>query len=404
MAQLKVCIDAGHGMSNATGGVEDSGAAAVGVRECDVVLGYALALGDALARSGIAVFHTRKERNEPAPLKYRVKRAQDAGCHAYVSLHLNASDSAESNGLETLYGRPKDAALAAALQSALVRVTGFRDRGIKDPEKAKRTLAVMAFGPGPVVLVELGFVTNATERAAVVRPDFRSRVVAVMADTIAKVLRGDRAGEPSAARIPAPEPTAPPVYNRQPPPGTADRLGAIVPAMQDGRTRLAPKLAGLAWMCWLPNALYFESDLDLDTDGEPEPGVKYEPTHQRGLSIGGGVNSNRVPYIVLPIGFAKDHGVRLGDVAAVLYRDRLEFAVYADNGPRQKFGEGSIALHRALGFERIGKDKRIIDVGIPSGVVTILFPGSGDGTAQTPDRIRAIGRERFAALGGKVAP
>jgi hypothetical protein len=191
-----------------------------------------------------------------------------------------------------------------------------------------------------------------------------------------------------------------PIYS--PPPAVGAQLGSILPLVIAAQ-RLRPTLEGLEYMSELPGSfLYIQSDLDLDTDGVEEPGIRYEPTHQRQVAWGGPVNANRVPYIVLPAGFAMLHGIQLGDVAAVLYRDRLAFAVFADVGPRGKIGEGSIQLHRELGFERVGKDGRIQDVGIAGDVVTVVFPGSGDGTTRNPDRIREIGRARWLSLGGRL--
>ena len=74
--------------------------------------------------------------------------------------------------------------------------------------------------------------------------------------------------------------------------------------------------------------------------------------------------------------------------------------VFADTGPKTKIGEGSIALHRSLGFERVRPNGHILDAGIDSGVVTIVFPGSGNGKAQTPAAIRAIGQQLFTGIGG----
>lgn len=200
-------------------------------------------------------------------------------------------------------------------------------------------------------------------------------------------------------RVEAPAPAAKAATHGYRPP--LDALGnlARVAALVSAAPQVRASLAGLKFMCRLPGALYFDSDLDLDTDGEEEPGITYEPTHQTGVSIRGGANSNRVPYIALPGAFYAEHNIRMGDVAAVLHKGRLAFAVFADVGPRTKIGEGSIALHRLLGYERV-KNKRIVDVGIPGDVLTIVFAGSGNGTAQTPEAIERIGRELFARLGG----
>lgn len=192
-------------------------------------------------------------------------------------------------------------------------------------------------------------------------------------------------------------------YN--PPASTRPVLGGILDLVEQGE-RLTPDLQGLEFMCKLPGGeLFFQSDLDLDTDGKKESGIVYEPTHQSQTSIdssGSTVSSNSTPYFVLPGGFFGQFGIKLGDVAAVLFQDKIEYAVLADTGPRTKIGEGSIALHRSLGFERIRSNGHIIDVGIDGGVVTLVFPGSGNGKPQTPDAIRSIGKARFKDLGGSV--
>ena len=128
------------------------------------------------------------------------------------------------------------------------------------------------------------------------------------------------------------------------------------------------------------------SDLDLDTDGVKDPSIHYEPTHQSATSIdpaGKWLNSNRVNFIVLPGGFSERHGksVGIGTLATVIYSGRVAHAVVADIGPRTKFGEGSIALHRELGFERV-RDGRIFDCGIDRGVLTLIYIGSRIGLSE----------------------
>jgi hypothetical protein len=119
------------------------------------------------------------------------------------------------------------------------------------------------------------------------------------------------------------------------------------------------------------------SDLDLDTDGVRDTALQYEPTHLRQTSLDPGgkwLDSNALPYFVLPGGFVRFFaGAPLGVVATVFYGGRHCHAVYADTGPRGKFGEGSIALHRALGFERVRPDGSIRDQRIEGGVTTLIY-------------------------------
>ena len=49
---MRVCIDPGHGLGNATLGVFDPGAVAGGVREADINLAVGLMLRDECARRG----------------------------------------------------------------------------------------------------------------------------------------------------------------------------------------------------------------------------------------------------------------------------------------------------------------------------------------------------------------
>ncbi len=155
--------------------------------------------------------------------------------------------------------------------------------------------------------------------------------------------------------------------------------------------------------------LYFDSLLNLDTDGS----VYYaqDAQGQNRTSIentdGSPVDSDSIPYFVLPErNFYQRFGIKLGDVAAVIYRDKIEFAVFADEYGHQhleeQLGEGSIALHRALGHETI-IDGKLIDEAIDADVITIVFPASGiENDPQTPAKIRAIGKRLFLALGGNL--
>ena len=158
----------------------------------------------------------------------------------------------------------------------------------------------------------------------------------------------------------------------------ADSLNALpqtqVPADYIGLVSLVEIKSAQGTRAFLAN-----SDLDLDTDGLESPGVHYEPTHQRQTSIdpaGTWLNSNEVNFVVIPGGFPERHNraCEVGTLATVFRGGRIAHAVIADQGPRTKFGEGSIALHRALGFERI-RNGRIVDAGIDPPVGTLFYIG-----------------------------
>jgi len=162
---MKVAIDPGHGMSNASAGVFDPGAVkrvgGVTFAEADIVLRYGHTLRRLFEDSGIEVFMTRSSSADPAPVGRRARRAADAGCTHFVSLHMNSFRTSQANGVEVQFrDSRKDKPLADALLRKLLQVTGLNDHG----NDVRTDLAVLRFGPGPAVLIELGFISNDRDR------------------------------------------------------------------------------------------------------------------------------------------------------------------------------------------------------------------------------------------------
>jgi hypothetical protein len=196
----------------------------------------------------------------------------------------------------------------------------------------------------------------------------------------------------------------------EPPQPSATCLGKIIDKLRDA-TPITHQFKGSRAVFILPEKqLYYESNLELDSDGsrfasKDASGRRQDPTGDPNTSLRypgskrESVDADAVPYFVLPEKFYHQFGVALGDIAAVIYKDTVEFAIFADIGPSKKLGEGSIALHRGLGHEPI-RNGRYHDEGIDGRVITIVFPGSGNGTPQTPDQVRNIGKALFIGLGG----
>ena len=178
---MKLCIDLGHGMSSAKRAVYDSGACSGNQEEAEWALFYGHALRAACDQRGIASFMTRATRDEPAPLGSRVQRAKEAGCTHLISLHLNHSDSAAANGIETIY-HDGCMAFAKGVQSAVQTILGLRDRGLKhDVDDLNRRLAILRF-PGPCALIELGFISSAKDMRIVTDASYRIQSMAALAD------------------------------------------------------------------------------------------------------------------------------------------------------------------------------------------------------------------------------
>ena len=121
--------------------------------------------------------------------------------------------------------------------------------------------------------------------------------------------------------------------------------------------------------------------------------------------------SEAVPYIVLPgATFRSNTGLALGDVALVIFKDKIAAAICGDIGPSRKIGEGSIRLHEALHppapdpcseRQADGSCKRILNDSIDEDVLFFVFPKSSFGEELTAANIETLVNERAFALYNK---
>jgi hypothetical protein len=145
-----------------------------------------------------------------------------------------------------------------------------------------------------------------------------------------------------------------------------------------GRYRTDDGAAATVAVCGTRDVVFWKADLDIDCDGRPtarcnrrsDPFFSAATAFQQ--SDGRYLNAETLPYIVVPapsgIWNHRAQGVRGGSVAAVIYRNRVQYAVVGDTGPRDLIGEASYATARGLG---IHPDPR--GGGAPSGVTYIVF-------------------------------
>lgn len=112
------------------------------------------------------------------------------------------------------------------------------------------------------------------------------------------------------------------------------------------------------------------------------------------------IDATSVPYIALPLDFAQTYDIHLGDLAVVMNRDngRYVYAVFADVGPRDKIGEGSIALARALGMSASPRHG-----GVAAGVTYLVFPGSAQPARDhiTTKSVKLSGLRLYHRWGGR---
>lgn len=149
-----------------------------------------------------------------------------------------------------------------------------------------------------------------------------------------------------------------------------------------------------------------KADGDTDADGSPRVGSIDPSSGQSCTSLGRpawkGPNeypdSEKIPFFVLPLNWTDVTGVRcgLGDMAKLSYKEKIVYAIFADEGPRSIIGEASICAIEKLGGNPWNAAKTRIVSGLPFGVTYEIIPGSKN-LARTVsfESIQEYGKELF---------
>jgi N-acetylmuramoyl-L-alanine amidase len=141
-----------------------------GLSEAELNLRVAHRLRPLLARAGIRVVLTRSETEGPSMGNVaRARIANRAGAALFLRVHADGSEDRSVRGTHTLYpalrrGWTDDVyaesrRAATIVQPELVRALGFPNRGLQE----RSDFTGFNWADVPVILVELGFMTNPTE-------------------------------------------------------------------------------------------------------------------------------------------------------------------------------------------------------------------------------------------------
>jgi hypothetical protein len=121
------------------------------------------------------------------------------------------------------------------------------------------------------------------------------------------------------------------------------------------------------------------------------------------------LDSNQIPFIAIPRTWSASHfkGIQLGDLAIAFRKSNglLAYAIVGDLGPARALGEGSVALHKALGNDpfvsRSGK-RRAARAISSRDVFYLLFPGRRQSKELvTSEQIEKEGAQLLAQFGGR---
>jgi N-acetylmuramoyl-L-alanine amidase len=178
--QVLVMLDPGHG------GVDPGAVGIGGLQEKGVVLAVAQHTAAALQSQGIAVQMTRQS-DQTVDLQPRATMAETARATVFVSIHANAVNMQrpEVNGLETYYYSDTGQVLATALQRQALSTMAMNDRGVRQAR-----FLVLRRTSMPAALIEIGFVTGATDAPKLRDPRWQAQMGQAIAQGILNYLNG----------------------------------------------------------------------------------------------------------------------------------------------------------------------------------------------------------------------
>jgi N-acetylmuramoyl-L-alanine amidase len=179
-----VVIDPGHdlranlttepiGPGSSTRKIKDGGGThgvVSGLTEAELNLRVALRLRELLRRGGLRVVMTRTETAGASIGNIaRARIANRAGAALFLRIHADGSTDRGTRGTHTLYPAlhrdwtddvyAASKRAAGVVQSELVKALGFPDRGLQE----RTDFTGFNWSNVPVILVEMGFMTNPTE-------------------------------------------------------------------------------------------------------------------------------------------------------------------------------------------------------------------------------------------------
>lgn len=177
-----IVIDPGHGGA-------DGGAVGDNIVEKDIALKISLKLRDYLQEAGALVIMTRETDTDLASegtkglsnrkaedLRKRVELINEGSHHLFVSIHLNAIPSSQWRGAQTFYNpvNEESEALSRFIQDEIKRNLENTNRLAKNMD----SVYLLREAEIPGSLVEVGFLSNPSERELLNTDTYQNKVAA----------------------------------------------------------------------------------------------------------------------------------------------------------------------------------------------------------------------------------
>jgi N-acetylmuramoyl-L-alanine amidase len=178
--RVTVLIDPGHGGY-------DSGAPGVGgVLEKHINLAVSRKVTAILRRNGIQTVMTRTG-DSFVELSGRTRMVPRIGADVFVSIHSNSINGRpDVKGLEVYYYGQAGERLARTVHNSIVNNVSITDRGVR-----RARFYVLRKNYAPATLIELGFVSNASEAARLTSDAYQDEMAQAIAQGIIRFVRSN---------------------------------------------------------------------------------------------------------------------------------------------------------------------------------------------------------------------
>jgi hypothetical protein len=155
-------------------------------------------------------------------------------------------------------------------------------------------------------------------------------------------------------------------------------------------------------ICKSGSAFFWKADMDVDCDGistsvcnsGTDPAYQNETSFE--TSQGRFFTASTTHFFVIPLPSSRFNyssaGIKPGTVAAVIFNNKIVYAVFADEGPNNIIGEASYATARDLGI-----NPNPANGGTDSGVTYIVFKGNVPSPVENNSAITTKGQSAAAA-------